>query len=293
MAEKKAMGPSGKMWSDRLATSRRSAALAPVALALILPACPGPQVPPPKKIPTNIPDKLPSVEEDLLSRAEKSYNFMGPVADNWISLVAAEKVLAKQSQNERANYCAARASSWLIQFGGEGIDVKSLAKQGYKYARAAEKLDKQNGEYAFLAGSLLGFLAQKNPAAHMGSLKTINDKFERAVKLDPDFNGGEALRGMGMLLVKSPAWPIGVGDPDEGIKVLKQAVEAHPDHPANHLYLAEALVATEQYDEAAAPMARTLELLGSGTWGVPGKVWENQIERLRQKIEEESGEETD
>jgi tetratricopeptide (TPR) repeat protein len=285
--------PAGKKRSHHGATRRRSAALAPVALVLILPACPGPQVPPPKTIPTNLPDKLPPVQEDLLSRAEKSYHFTGPIADIWISLAAAEKVLENQPQNERANYCAARASTWLIQFGGEGVDVKSLAKQGYKYARAAEKSDSKNGEYAFLAGSLLGFLAQKNPAAHMGSLKTIYDKFDRAVKLDPDFNGGESLRGMGMLLVKSPAWPIGVGDPDEGIKVLEQAVEAHPEHPANHLYLAEALVATEQYEEASASIAKTLEILGSGTWGVPGEVWEKQIERLRKKIKEGSAEETD
>jgi tetratricopeptide (TPR) repeat protein len=290
MAEKKAMDPSGKKRSDHRATVRRVADLAPIALVLILPACPGQQTQPPK-IPT--PVKLQPVEDDLLNHAEKNYNFTGPVADIWISLAAAEKVLEKQPQNERANYCAARASTWLIQFGGEGVDVKSLAKQGYKYARAAEKVDNKNGEYAFLAGSLLGFLAQKNPAAHMGSLKTIYDKFDRAVKLDPDFNGGEALRGLGMLLVKSPAWPIGVGDPDEGIKVLKKVVEAHPEHPANHLYLAEALVATEQYEEAAVPMAKTLELLSSGTWGVPGQVWKNQIERLREKIDENKAEESD
>jgi tetratricopeptide (TPR) repeat protein len=233
---------------------------------------------------------MPAVENELLSLAEKNYKFEGPIGEIWLSLAAAEKVLEKQPKNELANYYAARAIIWLIQFGGEDVDVKSLAKQGYKYARTVEKLHSKNGEYAFLAGSLLGFLAQKSPAAHLGSIKTIYEEFDRAMKLDPDLNGGEPQRAMGMLLVKSPSWPIGVGDPDEGIKVLKQAVEAHPEHPANHLYLAEALVLEERYEEAAVPMAKVLEILGSGTWGVPGKVWQQQLERLRQKIEEESNE---
>jgi len=282
------MGPAGKIRLDRGAAARRCAAMALVALAWILPGCPGRQKPPPRVIP---PVPMPVIEDELLSMAENNYKFEGPVMNIWISLEAAEKVLEKQPQSERANYYAARAISWLIQFGGDGVDVKSLAKLGYEYAREAGKLDSENGEYAFLEGSLLGFLAQKSPATHIGSIKTIYEYFDCAMNLDPDFDGGAPLRAMGMLLVKSPAWPIGVGDPDEGIKVMNQAVKAHPDHPANHLYLAEALVLTERYEEAAASVAKAQELLGSGTWGVPGKIWEKKLEEMRQKIAEKSSEE--
>jgi tetratricopeptide (TPR) repeat protein len=268
---------------NSLPTGHRRWTAGLLVVALFLCACAAQRGPSPVIVPRA---DLPTDEAELLSLALKSYKFEGPVADVRLSMESAERVLQKEPQNELANYYAARAASWLIQFGGEGVDVKTLAESGYSYALAAEKIDEKNGEYPFLAGSLLGFLAQENPGAHMGSLRQIYNEFDRALKLNPDLDSGAPLRAMGMFLVKSPGWPLGVGDSEAGMTHLEHAVKAHPEHPANQLCLAEALVLAGRYEEAVAAMEKTLETLSTGNWGVPGQIWTKQLARLRLKTSE-------
>ena len=208
-----------------------------------------------------------------------------------LSLVASERVLQKQPQNELANFYASRAISWLIEFGGG--DVKTLAGRGYTYAKVAEKLDAARPEYAFLAGAFLGYLTRESPVTHAGSIKEIYDEMDRAAKADPGYEDGAPLRALGMLLVKSPAWPIGVGDAEAGIVFLQKAAQTFPAYPANHLYLAEACLDTGRTKDAIAAMAKTQQSLSSGTWGVPGHVWSKQLERLRAKTSEKKSSHVD
>jgi hypothetical protein len=225
-------------------------------------------------------------EAALLSLAHRSYKFKGPTEDVKLSLDSSERVLQKQPQNELANFYAARAISWLIEFGGG--DVKTLAERGYKYAKAAEKLDATRPEYAFLKGAFLGYLARESPLTHAKSIKEIHDEMDRAAKADPGYEDGAPLRALGMLLVKSPAWPMGVGDADTGIDFLQKAVQLFPAYPANHLYLAEACLDTGRTKDAVSAIAKTQKSLSSGTWGVPGQVWSKQLGRLRAKAIEKT-----
>jgi tetratricopeptide (TPR) repeat protein len=254
-----------------------------IALAIMLPACTAHKgtIPQPETHAISALD-----EAALLSLAHRSYKFKGPTEDVKLSLEASERVLQKQPQNELANFYAARAISWLIEFGGG--DVKALADRGYKYAKAAEKLDAARPEYAFLAGAFLGYLTRESPVTHAGSIKEIYDEMDRAAKADPRYEEGAPLRALGMLLVKSPAWPMGVGDADTGINYLKKAAQTFPDYPANHFYLAEAYLDTGRTKEAITAMAQARETLSVGKWGVPGQVWSKQLERLRAKAAEKA-----
>jgi tetratricopeptide (TPR) repeat protein len=227
-------------------------------------------------------------EAALLSLAHSSYKFKGPTEDVKLSLEASNRVLQKQPQNELANFYAARAISWLIEFGG--CDVKTLADHGYKYAKTAENLDAARPEYAFLAGAFLGYLTRESPVTHAGRIKEIYDEMDRAAKADPGYEEGAPLRALGMLLVKSPAWPVGVGDADTGINYLQKAAKIFPAYPANHLYLAEAYLDTGRTKDAIAAMAQSLEALSLGTWGVPGQIWSKRLEQLRAKAAEKASE---
>jgi hypothetical protein len=227
----------------------------------------------------------------LLSLAHRCYKFKGPTEDVKLSLVASERILQKQPQNELANFYASRAISWLIEF--DGGDVKTLAGRGYTYAKVAKKLDAARPEYAFLAGAFLGYLTRESPVTHAGSIKEIYDEMGRAAKEDPGYEDGAPLRALGMLLVKSPAWPIGVGDAEAGIVFLQKAAQTVPAYPANHLYLAEACLDTGRTRDAIAAVSKTQQSLSSGTWGVPGHVWSKQLERLRAKAAEKNSSHVD
>ena len=259
-----------------------------IALAILFLCCAAQKGPIPQ---TETHGNLPRGEGELLSLAHHSYRFQGPAEDVRLSLEAAECVLQRQPQNELANFYAARAISWLIEF-GDG-DVKTLADRGYTYARAAEKLDANRPEYAFFVGAFLGYLTRESPATHLGSLKEIYGEMDRAVKADTGYEEGAPWRALGMLLVKSPAWPLGVGDTDAGIDYLKKAAKNFPDYPANHLYLAEAYLDSGRTEDAVGSMERALETLSAGRWGVPGQVWSKYLERLRAKAAEKTSSKVD
>jgi len=259
-----------------------------IALAIMLPACAAHK----GAIPQTDTNAIGALDEAaLLSLAHRSYKFKGPTEDVKLSLDASERVLQKQPQNELANFYAARAISWLIEFGG--VDVKTFANRGYKYAKAAEKLDATRPEYAFLAGAFLGYLTRESPITYAGNIKEIYAEMDRAEKADPGYEEGAPLRALGMLLVKSPAWPVGVGDANTGINYLQEAAKTFPAYPANHLYLAEACLDTGRTKDAIAAIEKTQQSLSSGTWGVPGQVWSTQLQRLRAKAIEKTSSKSD
>ena len=259
-----------------------------IALAILLPSC-AIHKGPTSQIETQA--NLPPDEAELLSLAHLSYKFQGPVEDVKLSLEAAERILQRQPQNQLANFYAARAILWLIEFGGG--DVKTLANRGYTCAKAAEKLDADRPEYAFFAGAFRGYLTRESPVIHLGSIKEIYDEMDRAAKTGPGYEKGAPLRALGLLLVKAPAWPMGIGDADAGIDYLKKAVKTFPAYPANHLCLAEALLDTGRTEEAIAALSGVRETISAGTWGVPGQVWSRQLERLRAKAAEKTSSKAD
>jgi len=229
--------------------------------------------------------KFPATDEGLLALSFRSYNFNGPVQAVTVSLLAAETVLARNPDNDLANYLATRAAYWLIEFNGPNLDRLHLAELGFKYAEAAEKVDGSKAAYPFFEGVHLGYKMRENLRPPLINIRKTRDYFQRALQLDASYDQGAPMRAMGILLIKSPPWPAGVGDDDEGVKYLEKACTAFPTYPANHLYYAEGLLNTGSYDKALHAVDATHDVLKETDWGVPGQVWKKQADELRAKIE--------
>ena len=73
----------------------------------------------------------------------------------------------------------------------------------------------------------------------------------RSRTLDPDFRDGAATRLLGTLYVAAPASFLEHGDSEQGIEMLEQLVQEHPDAVENHLRLAEAYIALSDPEPAA------------------------------------------
>jgi tetratricopeptide (TPR) repeat protein len=213
--------------------------------------------------------ELPDDPLSLLSIAHAAYSPFGPASSVRHSLAASEKVLANHPQNELACYYYGRAATWLLELDTALSDEESkqMAGQGFEHLRSVAEGNSDRADYVFLAGALLGNTVRLSPARGMAQVRKIHDYFERAVSLDPFYDSGAPLRALGTLLVKAPPWPTGVGDVDEGIEILEQAVEMFPGHPANHYYLAEALAAEGRKNEASAAFERVVELCSEPRWG--------------------------
>jgi tetratricopeptide (TPR) repeat protein len=103
----------------------------------------------------------------------------------------------------------------------------------------------------------VGLRAQAHPA-HVGELlDNMLTDLKSAENLDPNYDHGGPARVRALVLVRTPGWPLGPGDPDAGLAAARRAVSLSPQYPPNRLALAEALAksgdtkaAREEYQRA-------------------------------------------
>jgi hypothetical protein len=96
-------------------------------------------------------------------------------------------------------------------------------------------------EYALAIA--LGLQARERPTTVHQGLEQMAARLRRVAAADPRLDRGGPDRVMALLLLRAPGWPLGPGDPEEGLAAARRAVALYPDHAPNQLALAEALVA--------------------------------------------------
>lgn len=87
----------------------------------------------------------------------------------------------------------------------------------------------------------------------LGALKYAKEAkaaFEAVIARDPATLNGSALTSLGVLYYKVPGWPIGFGDDDKALALLKRGLAANPDGIDSNYFYAEYLL--EQGDKAGA-----------------------------------------
>ena len=228
--------------------------------------------------------EFPIDRAQLLAFAYHHYHPEGPADSVARSLIAAQNVMLRDPDNELANFYAARAAMWLIEYGGEEIKRGKLADQAYEWSEKLVAIAPNRGEYAFFAGAHMGYMVRESLRPSLIRLRKVHDYFKKALELNPEFDYGAPMRAMGTLLILSPPWPTGVGDMDEGIEQLENAVRMFPTHPANHLYLALAYKEDKRYEEALASLDHVLQFTQGKRWGIPGKAWRDQAKHKQGEI---------
>jgi hypothetical protein len=125
----------------------------------------------------------------------------------------------------------------------------------------------------------------------MANMTRLESEMKRAVELSPDIDYGGPLRLLGMLYLKAPPWPTGIGDGDKALELLKRVAEKHPAHPLNQLFYAQALWEVEGADAATqveSRMAAGRKLLQQGKWGYSREPWEREFAELEKEIQSDS-----
>jgi hypothetical protein len=137
----------------------------------------------------------------------------------------------------------------------------------------------EDGAVHYYLGANLGWSMRAHPVAAIQSLPRMESELMHAIQLTPTLDQGGPLRTLGMLYLKAPPWPTGIGDNDKSLEILRQVVEKYPDHPLNHLFYSQALLATGETDnirQAGEEWSKGKQLLSSnsfwennrGLWGV-------------------------
>jgi len=129
-----------------------------------------------------------------------------------------------------------------------GVDTPELRRAAHERASGFAV---KSAEDALGRAILAGRLAQLKGLAAPGLVGEVERYARLSADLDPTLRYGAAWRILGTLYVMAPAALVEHGDSETGLELLEQAVRKWPDHPENHLRLAEAYLALG--DEAPAP----------------------------------------
>jgi tetratricopeptide (TPR) repeat protein len=216
---------------------------------LLLAGCP---VPPIRSGATVTSEKLPEKVPELIKYADDIFaKTDASSAEMENALLALDKATKLEPKNFEAQWQAARTTAWL---GDELYDDKTkrqhFSGRGIEYAKAAIELDPKRVEGHYYSGNNLGLAASAKLVGAKFMVPSVRDAWKKAMAIDGCYDHGGPPRNLGELYAKAPPWPASIGDPDKGVELIGQAMKCAPDWPQNNLFLGDALVAAEKYDEA-------------------------------------------
>jgi len=245
-------------------------------------------------IPTESPPALVGVEVEVLTDSEdpevmietanRYCNYSTPLKKQLAAFKLAQRAYLLDRSNRAAALTMARSAlfiSGLI----EDDDMKwEIIRKGFEGAvRAGGEEDDPASAYYF--GALLGLLIEEEGLTAAGEVPRFQEAMERAEK-KPETDMGGPLRALGMLYLRAPAWPAGVGDLELSLEFLERAGLEYPDHPENHLFFAYALEEDDQILEAREALRRAEESISGGQWGEYAPRWQKEINHFRNELED-------
>lgn len=149
-----------------------------------------------------------------------------PVAVDDAALAASVHALAREVEHEPS---AARR--------------EALAGEAVAAGERCEQIAPETPRCDYALGIALGMQVRERPATLRKGLAQMVTLLRRAATTDPALDHGGPDRVLALLLLRAPGWPLGPGDPEEGLSAARRAVGRDPGYAPNQLALAEALAA--------------------------------------------------
>jgi tetratricopeptide (TPR) repeat protein len=245
-------------------------------LGLWLTACPspggegGPAILPAASLPKELPGLL-RIADDI-EHPERA-------------LAAARRGLTLEPENPGIAWRAARACLLLADGPGNTEARMRFAKEGVTHGERAIARDPKSAEGHYYLALNLGLIAQAQNLRALGLVPRIAAEAKRALELGPALERGGPLRLLGLLYAKAPPWPTSIGDMEEALRLLRKATADFADQPLNRLFLAEALLGAERYEEAKTALKQVLAEPPTGDWARIGKRWRKHARKLLRRAE--------
>lgn len=206
------------------------------------------------------------------------------------ALLAACRLTDLQPDSAEARYLAAKACGWLRDYGEqtvcyEAARARTRVVDCVELAQGAVKLAPDDAQVQYLLALNIGLELEHSS---IGSASLIIRPFvktlEKVIELDETVDEGGALRILGALYLKAPPWPTGPGDLDKALELLERAVEEHPEHPLNHLFMAEALLEDENPEEALSSVATADSLMDPEKYFWRAERWRTRLTKVEGRV---------
>jgi tetratricopeptide (TPR) repeat protein len=108
-------------------------------------------------------------------------------------------------------------------------------------------------EYAYARASIAGRAAQNRGLAALDQIEEVRVWAKKSLEREPEFRARAAQRMLGTLYVLAGRH-LSEGDSEEGLELLEELVELHPEDARNHLRLAEGYVFLGDPESAFEPL---------------------------------------
>jgi hypothetical protein len=176
-------------------------------------------------------------------------------------------------------------TSYLVadSYEGDEAKLKKCAEIGVAAARQVG-INKENPDACYYFALNQGIIVYTKGLFGLNKLPEIFEALKIAQKSESlDFGG--PLRVLGMLYLKAPAWPTGIGDLDKSLELLEKAAKNYPSHPQNLMFYAQALIEDNNPTKALANLDTAYNLATPEIWGIYySKKWRTEIDALKKKI---------
>ncbi|PRP91550.1 hypothetical protein ENSA5_54260 [Enhygromyxa salina] len=146
--------------------------------------------------------------------------------------------------------------AWAVY---EALETRIAGGQDSEAERAAalERVravaDDQTAAYAYARAAVAGRVAEGRGLKALKLLREMQRWALESIERDPSFREMAATRMLGTLYVLA-GQHLEQGDSEDGLELLEDVVDAHPEAPVNHLRLAEGYIALGDIDPALASL---------------------------------------
>ncbi len=188
---------------------------------------------------------------------------------------------------DKKNIEIAVALSRIAFFAADAVEqnddmMKKFAGIGVKAARTAG-INKSNPEACYYFALNQGLIIRSAGLFAINKLPEIHEALQVAQNA-AHLDYGGPLRVLGMLYIKAPAWPSGIGDLDKALDLLRQATEKYPSHPLNYMFYGDALLQDDDKEKALENLETAYRLAVPEIWGLHySTIWRREIDELKSK----------
>lgn len=151
---------------------------------------------------------------------------------------------------------AADQGAWAIHEVLEARIIAGQASEADRVAaleRARKAPDDGSAAHAYARASIAGRVAELRGLQALDVLEETREWAEASIERDPNFEGMAAKRLLGTLYVLAGRH-LKKGDSEEGLELLEEVAEAHPELARNHLRLGEGYVALGDAESGFEPL---------------------------------------
>jgi len=196
----------------------------------------------------------------------------------------ADAIRAQQAapRDRSAGLALARCAHLRADPETDAARVVAVTEKGAEAARLVSS-GPDDAEAAYLQAINLGLYLRAKGLVAIGRLSEMMALLKTA-GAKPDIDQGGPLRALGLLYIKAPAWPVGPGDLDAGLDLLKQAASKYPEHPLNHLFYAEALIEAGDHANARIELDQTRALSAADRYGDWAARWKKEADQLAARL---------